>query len=79
VIGVDHQQGMLDTFAATAERRGLAHTEVLGDWPDSSDRTPATDVVVSGEVRHGAACGDGETTCSTGTWVLIWSAWTGCT
>ena len=46
VVGVDHQQGMLDAFAAAAERRGVAHLEVLGDWPEAGPRTPECDVVV---------------------------------
>jgi SAM-dependent methyltransferase len=55
VIGVDHQQGMLDTFAAAADRRGLAHQEVLGDWPDVADRTPEADVVVCHHVAYNVA------------------------
>jgi SAM-dependent methyltransferase len=52
VIGVDHQQGMLDTFAEAAERRGLEHSQILGDWPDVADQTPAADVVVCHHVVY---------------------------
>jgi SAM-dependent methyltransferase len=52
VIGVDHQQGMLDTFAAACDRRGLQHQEVLGDWPDVAGRTPGADVVVCHHVAY---------------------------
>ena len=46
VVGVDHQQRMLDEFAVAAERRGCPHREVLGDWPESSADCPACDIVV---------------------------------
>jgi SAM-dependent methyltransferase len=52
LIGVDHQQGMLDAFAAAAERRAVAHTEILGDWPEAAPRTPIADVVVSHHVAY---------------------------
>jgi SAM-dependent methyltransferase len=55
VTGVDHQQGMLDTFAEAAGRRGLQHAEILGDWPDVADRTPTTDVVVCHHVVYNVA------------------------
>jgi SAM-dependent methyltransferase len=52
VIGVDHQQGMLDSFADASQRRGLGHSEILGDWPDVADRTPVADVVVCHHVVY---------------------------
>jgi SAM-dependent methyltransferase len=55
VTGVDHQQGMLDTFADAAARRGLRHAEILGDWPDVADRTPSADVVVCHHVVYNVA------------------------
>jgi len=55
VIGVDHQAGMLEQFAAAAAERGVAHQEVLGDWPDSSPRTPVADVVVCHHVAYNVA------------------------
>jgi SAM-dependent methyltransferase len=55
VIGVDHQQPMLDMFAAAADGRGLEHHEVLGDWPDVADRTPTADVAVCHHVAYNVA------------------------
>ena len=52
VIAVDHQQGMLDVFAAAAEERGVAHREFLGDWPDVADEVPEADVVVCHHVAY---------------------------
>jgi len=52
VIGVDHQQGMLDAFAAAAQVRGVAHAEYLGDWADVADEVPAADVVVCHHVAY---------------------------
>jgi len=34
VTGVDSQPSMLEAFAAEADRRGVAHREVPGRWPD---------------------------------------------
>ncbi len=55
VIGVDHQAGMLEAFAAAAAARGLEHTEVLGDWPEVAGSTPAADVVVCHHVFFNVA------------------------
>jgi SAM-dependent methyltransferase len=55
VIGVDHQQGMLDAFAETAGRRGLAHREILGDWPDVAPAAPIADVAVCHHVAYNVA------------------------
>jgi SAM-dependent methyltransferase len=52
VIAVDHQQGMLDVFAAAADVRGVAHREFLGDWPDLADEVPEADVVVCHHVAY---------------------------
>lgn len=46
VVGVDHQQVMLDVFAKAAAERHVDVTTVLGDWPDVADTTPVCDVVV---------------------------------
>jgi len=55
VVGVDHMERMLAEFAAAADRRGVAHTEVLGDWPDVADATEAADVVVCHHVAYNVA------------------------
>jgi len=52
VMAVDHQQGMLDAFAAGADERGTAHQEFLGDWPDVADEAPIADVVVCHHVAY---------------------------
>ena len=52
LIAVDHQQGMLDAFAAAASERGVAHAEFLGDWPGIADEVPQTDVVVCHHVAY---------------------------
>ncbi|MGH8886448.1 MAG: class I SAM-dependent methyltransferase [Egibacteraceae bacterium] len=52
VIGVDQQAGMLQAFAARAERLGVAHEQVLGRWPDVAGDTPATDLVVCHHVLY---------------------------
>jgi SAM-dependent methyltransferase len=55
VIGVDHQQSMLTSFAEAAEGRGVEHVEVLGDWPDAAPATPEADVVVCHHVAYNVA------------------------
>lgn len=55
VVGVDHQQSMLDSFAAAAGERGVEHVEVLGDWPDVAAATPEADVVVCHHVAYNVA------------------------
>jgi SAM-dependent methyltransferase len=55
VTGVDHQQSMLDAFAAEAERRGVRHAEVLGGWPEAADRAPVADVVTCHHVVYNVA------------------------
>lgn len=52
VVGVDHQQAMLDVFVAEAEQRGVEVQTVLGDWPDVSELTPKCDVVVCHHVFY---------------------------
>lgn len=52
LIGVDHQQGMLDAFAEAAAKRGVASEVILGDWPDAADVTPMADVVVCHHVAY---------------------------
>jgi SAM-dependent methyltransferase len=55
VIAVDHQQGMLDAFAAAADKRGIAHAEFLGEWPDIAAQVPNADVVVCHHVAYNVA------------------------
>ena len=52
VIGVDHQQEMLEMFAATASDRGLNHQEIFGDWPAVADQAPLADVVTCHHVVY---------------------------
>ena len=52
VIGVDHQQGMLDVFTEQAHQRKVECSTVLGDWPDVSAQTPHADVVVCHHVLY---------------------------
>lgn len=46
VVGVDHQQAMLDEFAAAAEARGVVHHQYLGNWQEIAEDVPIEDVVV---------------------------------
>jgi SAM-dependent methyltransferase len=55
VVGVDHQQEMLDVFADEAALRSVACTTVLGDWPDVADVTPSTDVAICHHVYYNVA------------------------
>jgi SAM-dependent methyltransferase len=52
VIGVDHQQEMLNLFAAEANERNLNHQEFLGDWPDVANQVPVADVVTCHHVVY---------------------------
>ena len=52
VVGVDQQLDMLQAFAARAEKLGVAHQEVHGQWPDVALRTPIVDVVVCSHVFY---------------------------
>ena len=55
VVGVDHQQSMLDVFAAEAAARGVECRTVLGDWPEVSGLTPVCDVVTCHHVFYNVA------------------------
>ena len=55
VVGVDHQQGMLDVFAREANARGVTCEVILGDWPDVADTTPVCDVVTCHHVFYNVA------------------------
>jgi SAM-dependent methyltransferase len=55
LVGVDHQQGMLDAFAEAAGRRGVRSQGFLGDWPAVADDVPECDVVVCHHVAYNVA------------------------
>ena len=52
VLGVDHQQEMLDLFASEAKRRKVDHVEFLGDWPDVANLVPIAEVVTCHHVVY---------------------------
>lgn len=52
LIGVDHQQVMLDSFTDAATRRGVRAATYLGEWPDIADVVPLADVVVCHHVVY---------------------------
>ena len=55
VVGVDHQQQMLDVFRKEATQRGIECETVLGDWPDVAATTPTCDVVTCHHVFYNVA------------------------
>jgi SAM-dependent methyltransferase len=55
VVGVDSSADMLTEFAAGAERRGVAHREVAGAWPDVVDQVDSCDVVTCHHVLYNVA------------------------
>lgn len=55
LVGVDHQQEMLDAFAAAAAARGARSHQFRGDWPDIADQVPECDVVVCHHVAFNVA------------------------
>lgn len=46
LVGVDEGTGMLEAFAAAADRLGVAHREVHGAWPGIAPEAGVGDVVV---------------------------------
>ncbi len=52
VVGVDHDAVALAAFAEQAERRGAAHTEIAGRWPEVMDEVAAADLVVCNHVLY---------------------------
>jgi SAM-dependent methyltransferase len=55
VVGVDHQQAMLDAFSDAATRRSVRSHTLLGDWPAVADDAPRCDVVVCHHVAYNVA------------------------
>lgn len=52
LIGVDHQPGMLEVFAADCLARGIEHRTVLGPWPEVAGEAGRADVVVCHHVGY---------------------------
>ena len=55
VIGVDHQPAMLEAFSRAADRRGVAHTQILGEWLEVEPDVPSCDLVVCHHVAYNVA------------------------
>ena len=55
VMAVDQGAEMLASFAATADRLGVAHREVQGSWPEVAADVEAADVVVCHHVFYNVA------------------------
>lgn len=52
LVGVDHQQGMLDVFSSESTNRGVNSSVHLGDWPNVAVDVPTCDVVVCHHVLY---------------------------
>lgn len=52
VTGVDSSARMLERYAAAADAGGVAHTEILGTWPEARAEAPRADVVVCHHVVY---------------------------
>jgi SAM-dependent methyltransferase len=52
ITGVDQNPRMLAAFAALADRLGVAHAEVEGNWPDVASSVAPADVVVCHHVVY---------------------------
>jgi SAM-dependent methyltransferase len=52
LIGVDHQQGMLNKFAEAAASRNVEHLEIYGDWPANAADVPIADVAIAHHVIY---------------------------
>jgi SAM-dependent methyltransferase len=55
VVGVDSTPAMLEEYAAAADRRGVAHSEVEGAWPNVARAVGRVDVVVCHHVFYNVA------------------------
>jgi SAM-dependent methyltransferase len=52
VIGIDHQQEMLDMFTVNAEHRKVKSKTIFGFWPDVANQAPVADVVTAHHVLY---------------------------
>ena len=52
LIGVDHQNEMLEMFSRSALEKKLPHQVFLGDWPQVSPQVPQADVVTCHHVVY---------------------------
>jgi SAM-dependent methyltransferase len=52
LVGLDHNPGMLEVFAADCEARGVEYRTVLGEWPAAVDEAGIADVVVCHHVGY---------------------------
>ena len=52
VIGIDHQQLMLDMFTENARQRKVKSQTILGFWPDVANQAPVADVVTAHHVLY---------------------------
>ncbi len=55
VVAVDESEAMLERFAQAAERVGVAHIEVVGEWPEVALAVEPADVVVCANVVYNVA------------------------
>jgi SAM-dependent methyltransferase len=55
VVGVDPSADLLASFVESAERLGVAHQAVLGQWPAVAGEVPPQDVVVCNHVVYNVA------------------------
>ena len=52
VVGIDHQQEMLDMFNTNAKERNVKSETILGFWPEVSVQAPIADVVTAHHVLY---------------------------
>ena len=52
IVGVDHNEGMLELFQASAREAGIEPRAVLGLWPDVADQVEPVDVAVCHHVMY---------------------------
>lgn len=52
VVAVDRSAAMLAGFAALADEVGIAHREIIGDWPDVAPQAGEGEVVVCAHVLY---------------------------